>query len=91
MGRRRERRHATQRWAYSQVKTTSSDVNGMPSCMVIDAAETAWAKEELLGKPLSREQVMADPIKQEAFDFFDRIVQDDPRVREFVYGVPSGN
>lgn len=62
---------------------------GQPGCAVVDANNLPWANEDLLGKPLSREEVLTDPIKDEAFAIVDRILADDARVRDFLYGAAT--
>jgi hypothetical protein len=52
-----------------------------PSFMVTDGAATPFAEHaELLGRMMSREEALASPLKQEAFDILDAIGEHDERL-----------
>lgn len=53
-----------------------------PSFMIIDASKMPWDNEKLLGKPLTKDEVLKDRIKDDAFDILDRLVIDDHRLRD---------
>jgi hypothetical protein len=55
-----------------------------PAFMVIDASTLSWGNSETLGAPLTRAQVLADPVCNLVYEILDRVVFDDRRVREFL-------
>jgi hypothetical protein len=57
---------------------------GRPTFMIVDAARMPWADEELLGKGLTREQVINDPVKDEIFSIVDQVTFEDWRIKEFL-------
>jgi hypothetical protein len=71
-----------------------------PGFMVIDAARTPWGlngDEPVLGRMLPRDAVIGTALATEVFGMIDRIIVDDPRVREFLrtgigvdgHGIPA--
>ena len=57
---------------------------GGPGFMVVDAADTPWGGEALLGRMLSRAEALAGPARDEALAAAELIVGADARVREFL-------
>ena len=55
-----------------------------PVFMVIDANTLAWPDAEILGKAMTRSEVLADPVHELALQILDRVVVDDLRVRIFL-------
>jgi hypothetical protein len=55
-----------------------------PSFMVVDASKMPWDDEKFLGKPLTREQVLKDPAKEEVFQILDHLAFDDLRIKAFL-------
>jgi hypothetical protein len=55
-----------------------------PSFMIVDASKMPWDDEKLLGKALTRAEVLKDPLKDEAFHILDHLVSDDPRIKSFL-------
>lgn len=55
-----------------------------PTFMVVDAAKMPWGDEELLGKGLTREQVLNDPAKDEVFAIVDQVTFEDWRIKNFL-------
>jgi hypothetical protein len=51
-----------------------------PACRMVDASETAWAKEQILGRMLSREQALASGRATEAFAVADAVWRHDQRL-----------
>jgi hypothetical protein len=60
--------------------------NGRPTFMVVDAATMPWSDEETMGKGLTRDQVMADPVKDEVFPMVDQVSFEDRRIKSFLCG-----
>lgn len=54
-----------------------------PAFMVLDASKMPFADEEL-GKGLTREQVLDDPMKDEVFLIIDQVSFDDKRIKTFL-------
>jgi hypothetical protein len=54
--------------------------------MVIDAVETHWSNNDILGKMLSREEALAHPWIKEAFHISDHMTVEDPVIRDFFAG-----
>ena len=55
--------------------------------MVIDATEAPWGRDteqDSFGKLLPRDRVVGTSIADVTFEYVDRILEDDPRVRRFV-------
>jgi hypothetical protein len=55
-----------------------------PSFMVIDAGDREAASSELVGRALTRKQVIGKPIAKKAFAIVDAILAQDPRVAELM-------
>jgi hypothetical protein len=53
-----------------------------PWFMVIDSADRAVAKNELVGKALTRDDVMGTPLAQRVFDMVDAIWAEDGRLAD---------
>ncbi|MGK9419382.1 hypothetical protein ACSSUR_25020 [Pseudomonas cedrina] len=51
-----------------------------PGCRVIDASETSWVSNSILGQMLSREQAMASGRASEAFSVTDAVWAGDERL-----------
>ena len=54
-----------------------------PAFMIVDASETNWARNELLGVMLDRETALASPLKTEVFAIADGILGQDKRFQSF--------
>jgi hypothetical protein len=57
-----------------------------PSFMVIDATTRPIAESELVGRALTREQVIGTPLAQRAFAIADAVLAHDQRVSEILCG-----
>ena len=57
-----------------------------PGCRVVDAAETSWAREPILGRMLSREEALATGRAKEAFGVSDVVWLNDERLSASVNG-----
>jgi hypothetical protein len=55
-----------------------------PGFTVVDASTMPWGKDGFLGKGLSRDEGLTDPVLEQVFDVLDQVVFDDPRVRGFL-------
>jgi hypothetical protein len=51
-----------------------------PGCRVIDASETSWVSDSLLGQMLSREQALTSGRASEAFSVTDAVWAEDKRL-----------
>jgi hypothetical protein len=60
--------------------------DGRPTFMVLDATKVPDADEALMGKGLSREQVLADPLKDEVLPMVDQVTYEDRRIKTFLRG-----
>ena len=54
-----------------------------PAFMLVDAHALPWANEDL-GRPLARSEALVDALKPSVFVVLDRLVEDEPRFREFL-------
>ena len=57
-----------------------------PGCRVVDAPDTSWAKEHILGRMLSREEALASGRAAEAFAVSDVVWVNDQRLPNSVNG-----
>jgi len=57
-----------------------------PACRVVDAADTSWANEPILGRMLSREYAMAFGRATEVFAVADAVWLNDRRLLEALDG-----
>lgn len=57
-----------------------------PSFMVIDSAGRPSAESELVGRALTRAEVIGQPIAKQAFDIVDTILAQDARIAELLGG-----
>ena len=57
-----------------------------PGCRVVDAIDTSWAKEQMLGRMLSREEALASGRAAEAFAISDVVWLNDARLAGSVNG-----
>ena len=53
-----------------------------PEFMVVDATERDVARSELVGRAMTRDQVIGSPLAQQAFAIIDAIWLSDPRIGE---------
>jgi hypothetical protein len=60
-----------------------------PWFMVIDSADRAVAKNELVGKALARDEVIGTPLAPRVFDMLDAIWADDNRLAEVKSGATA--
>lgn len=60
-----------------------------PGCRVIDASETSWASNSILGKMLSREHAMMSGRASEAFSVTDAVWVEDERLSLALKGTRS--
>lgn len=51
-----------------------------PAFMIVDAGQTPWNSEEMLGEPRKRSEVLGTPLASEAFRILDAIALQDERV-----------
>ena len=63
-----------------------------PGCRVVDAQDTAWAREDILGRMLTRDEALASGRAKEAFTVSDAVWLSDRRLQEAlrVEGAPHG-
>jgi hypothetical protein len=60
-------------------------VDGKPGFMVVEKEQSAFRDaEEVFGMAMSRAEASAHPSVQEFYEVADRIIEDDPRVKEFI-------
>lgn len=57
-----------------------------PGCRVVDAPDTTWAKEQILGRMLSREEALASGRATEAFAVSDVVWVNDQRLPDSLNG-----
>lgn len=62
---------------------------GRPNYMVLDASKIKLDDEASLGKGLTREEMMNDPLKNEYFKIMDQITSDDGRIKSFLTTPPA--
>lgn len=60
-----------------------------PAFTVVDASDFDWANEEFLGEPLTRDEVLATPIAQQAFAMLDALTEQDERFHSFLLSTPK--
>lgn len=58
--------------------------SAVPAFMIVDASTMPWNDEKVLGKALTREDVLTNSIKDEAFHILDHLVFDDQRLKDFI-------
>jgi hypothetical protein len=56
---------------------------------VIDGAELAWKKSEILGRKLSRDEALAHPWLPEVYRLFDHMVENDAPLHAFLDHAPN--
>ncbi|MBK9620215.1 MAG: hypothetical protein IPO31_13670 [Candidatus Obscuribacter sp.] len=59
-------------------------VNNGPGFMIVNASDLPWNDEGFLGRALTREEVLSDPIKEEVFFILDHLIIDDDRIDDFL-------
>lgn len=60
--------------------------NARPSFMIVDASKVDIVEEDMFGRGLTREEVMQDPIKNDAFAVADHVTFSDQRIKDFLTG-----
>ncbi len=60
--------------------------DGRPTFMIVDAAKMPWGDEKLMGKGLTRDEVINDPVKDEVFQMVDQVTFEDRRIKTFLAG-----
>jgi hypothetical protein len=57
---------------------------------LVDASASPWSHVTYLGRILDRQEALSHPWCKEVFHITDHMVSDDPEVKAFLNGVPSG-
>lgn len=57
-----------------------------PGCRIVDAPDTSWANEQILGRMLSREEALASGRAAEAFAVSDVVWLNDQRLLDSLNG-----
>lgn len=65
-----------------QCRTTDDEIQ----FMVIEPDQSPWGRKEFLGRMLPRETALQDSAIKEFFQIAERVVDDDPRVSNFIKG-----